>query len=153
MSSLEQHLSEHPFFMGLRPDHLALLSGCATTTRAEGGEFLFREGQPARSFYVVRHGSVAIASITPHEGLVVIQTVGDGDVLGWSWLLPPYNWHFGAYAVEPTTLIALDAVCVRGKCEHDPVFGFEIMRRFAQVMASRLEATHLQLMNVYEHRR
>jgi CRP-like cAMP-binding protein len=153
MSALEQQLAEHPFFLGLPPEHLALLSGCAATARVEAGEYLFREGQAARSFYVIRHGSVAIASITPHEGLVAIQTVGDGDVLGWSWLLPPYQWHFGAYAVEPTTLVALDAVCVRTKCEQDRDFGFEIMRRFAQVMASRLEATHLQLLSVYEHRR
>ena len=153
MQSIEQLLAEHPFFLGLKTEHIKLLAGCATTARVEGGEFLFRDGEMARAFYVVRHGGIAIATITPHEGLVVIQTVGDGDVLGWSWLLPPYRWHFGAYATEPTTLVALNAACVRGKCESDPEFGFEIMRRFAQVMASRLEAMHLQLMNVYEHRR
>jgi CRP-like cAMP-binding protein len=100
---------------------------------------------------VVRHGSVAITSVTPQEGLVTIQTLGEGDILGWSWLLPPYRWHFGARATEPTALIAFDAQCVRNKCEHDRAFGYEIMRRFAQIMASRLEATHLQLMNVYEY--
>jgi len=152
MTTVEQLLAEHPFFLGLEPEHVSLLSGCATLSRVEGGEFLFREGEVARSFYVVRHGSVAVASITPHEGLVVIQTVSDGDVLGWSWLLPPFRWHFGAYAIEPTSLVGLDATCVRKKCQDDPKFGFEIMRRFAQIMASRLEATHLQLMNVYESR-
>jgi CRP-like cAMP-binding protein len=151
MTTVEQLLAEHPFFLGLKPEHVNLLSGCATLSRVEGGEFLFREGEVARSFYVVRHGSIAVASITPHEGLVVIQTVSDGDVLGWSWLLPPFRWHFGAYAIEPTSLVALDATCVRKKCEGDAKFGYQIMRRFAQVMASRLEATHLQLMNVYEN--
>jgi CRP-like cAMP-binding protein len=152
MNSLEQLLAEHPFFLGLAPGHIKQLAECATTSRVEGGEFLFREGEVARAFYAIRHGSVSIASITPHEGLVVIQTVGDGETLGWSWLVPPYRWHFGAYATEPTTLIAVDAACVRAHCENDRDFGYELMRRFAQVMASRLEATHLQLMNVYEHR-
>ena len=152
MTSVEQLLGEHPFFLGMREEQVKVLSGCATLARIEGGEFLFREGEMAKSFYVVRHGAVAVASITPHEGLVVIQTISDGDVLGWSWLLPPYRWHFGAYAIEPTSLVSLDATCVRKKCDNDPLFGYEIMRRFAQVMASRLEATHLQLMNVYEYR-
>ena len=152
MTTVEQLLAEHPFFLGLEPEHVSLLSGCATLARVEGGEFLFREGEVARSFYVVRHGSVAVASITPQEGLVVIQTVSDGDVLGWSWLLPPFRWHFGAYAIEPTSLVALDATCVRKKCEDDAGFGYQIMRRFAQVIAWRLEAMHLQLMNVYEYR-
>jgi len=152
MTTVEQLLAEHPFFIGLEQDQVALLAGCATLTRVEGGEFLFREGEVARAFYVVRRGAIAVASITPHEGLVVIQTVSDGDVLGWSWLLPPFRWHFGAYAIEPTSLVALDATCVRKKCEDDARFGYQIMRRFAQVMASRLEATHLQLMNVYENR-
>jgi CRP-like cAMP-binding protein len=153
MSSLEQLLTEHPFFMGLGPEHVAQLAEYATAARVEGGEFLFREGEVARAFYVIRHGSVAVASITPHEGLVVIQTVGPGEVLGWSWLLAPYRWHFGAYAAEPTSVVAFDAAAVRAHSEHDRTFGYELMRRFAQVMASRLEATHLQLMNVYEHRR
>jgi CRP-like cAMP-binding protein len=153
MSSLEQLLAEHPFFMGLKPEHIGQLSEYAAMARVEGGEFLFREGEIARAFYVIRHGSVAVASITPHEGLVVIQTVGAGEVLGWSWLLPPYRWHFGAYATEPTSVVAIDAGAVRARAEQDPAFGYEVMRRFAQVMASRLEATHLQLMNVYEHRR
>ncbi|MCL4812384.1 MAG: cyclic nucleotide-binding domain-containing protein [Vicinamibacteraceae bacterium] len=152
MKTLEQLLAEHPFFSGLAPDHLKLFAGCAVTLRVDSGEFLFREGELARSFFVVRHGSIAITSVTPQEGLVTIQTLDEGDILGWSWLLPPYRWHFGARALEPAALISLDATCVRTKCEHDHEFGYEIMRRFAQVMASRLEATHLQLMNVYESR-
>ena len=152
MTSVEQLLGEHPFFLGMQEEQVKVLSGCATLARIEGGEFLFREGEIAKSFYVVRHGAVAIASITPHEGLVVIQTVSDGDVLGWSWLLPPYRWHFSARALQPAVVLGLDAACVRGKCDQDPAFGYDIMRSFAQVIAWRLEAMHLQLMNVYEYR-
>ena len=153
MTSVEQLLGEHPFFLGMREEQVKVLSGCATLARIEGGEFLFREGEIAKSFYVVRHGAVAIASITPHEGLVVIQTISDGDVLGWSWLLPPYRWHFGARATETTSVVAFNAACVREQLERDHELGFRIMRRFAQLMATRLEALSLQLTNVYEYRR
>jgi len=152
MKGLEELLVDHAFFRDLEPPHLTLLAGCASQVRVDEGEFLFREGEVARAFYLVRHGSVAIQSITPHEGMVTIQTLGEGDILGWSWLLPPYRWHFSARAIQPTVVVGLDAACVRGKCEQDPGFGYDIMRRFSQVMASRLEAMHLQLMNVYEYR-
>jgi CRP-like cAMP-binding protein len=151
METIEQLLGEHPFIRGLSDDHVALLAGCAQLTRFDGGQFLFREGERARSFYLIRRGRIAITTVTPQQGLITIQTVGDGDVLGWSWLVSPYEWHFGARALEPTAVLTLNGDCVRGKCEEDHVFGFLMMRRFAQVMASRLEAMHLQLLNVYEH--
>ena len=96
---------------------------------------------------------MAIASVTPHEGPVTIQTVGDGDLLGWSWMLPPYRWHFGARAIEATSVVAFNAACVREQLERDHELGFRMMRRFAQVMATRLEAMSVQLTNVYEYRR
>jgi CRP-like cAMP-binding protein len=153
METVEQLLGKHPFIKGLSEDHLHLLAGCSQLARYESGQFLFREGERARAFYLVRRGRVAIATLTPHQGLITIQTVGDGDVLGWSWLVPPYEWHFAARAVEPTAVIVVNGDCVRGKCEEDRAFGYLIMRRVAQVMASRLEAMHLQLLNVYEHSR
>jgi CRP/FNR family transcriptional regulator, cyclic AMP receptor protein len=153
LESLERLLAEHPFFADLAPEYLELMTGCARAARFEGGEFLFREGEPANAFYVVRRGRVAITTITPHEGAVTIKTVEEGEIVGWSWLIPPYTWHFAARALEPTVVIALDAECVRRKSEDDHEFGFQVMRRFAEVMASRLEATHLQLLNVYAHRR
>jgi CRP/FNR family transcriptional regulator, cyclic AMP receptor protein len=153
VESLERLLAEHPFFSDLAPEYQALLTGCARAARFEGGEFIFREGEPANAFYVVRRGRVAITALTPHEGAVTIKTVDEGQIVGWSWLLPPYTWRFAARALEPTVVIALDAECVRRKSEDDHELGYQIMRRFAEVMASRLEATHMQLLNVYEHRR
>ena len=96
---------------------------------------------------------MAIASVTPHEGPVTIQTVGAGDLLGWSWMLPPYRWHFGARTVEATSVVAFNAACVREQLERDPALGYRMMRRFAQVMATRLEALSVQLTSLYEYRR
>lgn len=152
MKGLEELLVDYAFFRELEPSHLKLLAECASQVRVDEGDFLFREGEMARAFFVVRHGSVAIQTMTPHEGAVTIQTIGEGDILGWSWLLPPYRWHFSARALQPAVVLGLDAACVRGKCDQDPAFGYDIMRSFAQVIAWRLEAMHLQLMNVYEYR-
>ena len=89
----------------------------------------------------------------PQRGAIAIDTVGEGDVLGWSWLIPPYHWHFDARAVEPTRAIALDGRCLRGKCDADHELGYELMKRFAQVIEQRLEATRWQLLDVYGVRR
>jgi CRP/FNR family transcriptional regulator, cyclic AMP receptor protein len=153
VTPLEHALAKHPFFMDFAQGHLSAVAACANTAIFDAGTFLFREGEPASAFYAIQRGRVAIASITPHEGPVTIQTVGDGDILGWSWMLPPYRWHFGARAIEATSVIAFNAACVREQLERDHELGFRLMRRFAQVMATRLEAMSLQLMNVYESRR
>jgi CRP/FNR family transcriptional regulator, cyclic AMP receptor protein len=153
VTPLELSLSRHPFFQEFDQAHLAALSACANTAVFDAGTYLFREGEPAHAFFAIQRGRIAIASLTPHEGPVTIQTVGDGDLLGWSWMLPPFRWHFGARAIEATSVVAFNAACVREQLEIDPRLGFLVMRRFAQVMGTRLEAVSQQLTNVYEHRR
>lgn len=153
MTPLEQSLSRHPFFSEFSKAHLATIASCANTAVFDAGTFLFREGEPAHAFFAIQRGRVAIASLTPHEGPVTVTSVGGGDLLGWSWLVPPHRWHFGARALEETSVVAFNAACVREQLERDHELGFLIMRKFAQVMASRLEALSLQLVNVYEYRR
>jgi CRP-like cAMP-binding protein len=153
VTPLEQALAKHPFFLDFAPSHLSALAACANSAVFDAATFLFREGEPASAFYAIQRGRVSIASITPHEGPVTVQVVGDGEILGWSWMLPPYRWHFGARATETTSVIAFNAACVREQLERDHELGFRIMRRFAQLMATRLEALSLQLINVYEYRR
>ena len=87
--------------------------------------------------------------MVPHRGLITVQTVREGDVLGWSWLFPPYRWHFGARTLQTTRALAFDGKCLRGKCENDHDLGYELFRRFSQVITERLEATRLQLLDLY----
>lgn len=143
---------EHPFFKGLEPRYLQLIVGCAANVRFDAGQFIFREGEEANQFYIIRHGHVALEISTPERGSLVVQTIGEGEVLGWSWLVPPYRWHFDARAVELTRAIALDGKCVRTKCEEDHDLGYELMKRFAQIVMQRLQATRLQLLDVYQVR-
>lgn len=142
-------LAEHPFFRGMANEHISALAGCAANVKFEPGDLLFREGDAAERFYVVRFGRVTVETHAPNRAHLPIETVDAGEVLGWSWLFPPYRCHFGARARTLVRALALDGVCLRGKCEKDPVMGYELMRRFAGVVISRLEATQLQLFDLY----
>lgn len=149
MRDIAQYLPDHPFFAGLDADDLALVSGCATNVSLAAGEFLFHEGEPADRFFVVRRGRVAIEVHAPGAGTVVVDTADAGDVVGWSWLVPPYRWLFDARAVEATGAVAFDGRCLRGKCEEDPRLGYEFMQRVTQVMFERLVAARVRLLDLY----
>ncbi|NLT65594.1 MAG: cyclic nucleotide-binding domain-containing protein [Acidobacteria bacterium] len=148
--TLEPIMAEQPFLKGLDAEHLQLLVGCASNVRYEAGQYLLRESEEANQFYIIRHGRVAIEVYTPNRGPIVIETLGEGDVLGWSWLVPPYNWRFDARAIELTRAIVLDGKCLRGKCEQDYQLGYELLSRFLQIIERRLQATRLQLLDVYK---
>lgn len=149
MENLEAILSAHPFFHELPPRHLGLVVGCASNVRFEAREFLFRTGEEANAFFLIRQGHVALEIAAPGRQPLTLQTIAEGDVLGWSWLIPPYHWMFDARAVEPTRAIALDGKCLRGKCEADHDLGYELLKRFAHIMEQRLVAARLQLLDVY----
>lgn len=149
MRDLEQTLREHPFLEGLDAEHIKLLVGCASNVVFKSGEFIIREGEEANAFYFIRHGRVLIETHVPQKGPIIIRSREAGEILGWSWLVPPYRWHFDARAAELTRAIALDGKCLREKCEEDHDLGYEIMRRFVVIIAQQLEATRLQLLDVY----
>jgi CRP/FNR family cyclic AMP-dependent transcriptional regulator len=149
METLARVIGEHSFFSGLAPQYLDLLAGCTKNVRFERGEMLLREGDAADWFYLIREGKVAVQSDAPGRSPVTFQTLGGGEILGWSWLVPPYRWRFDGRAVEPVRALALDGACLRRKCAEDHDLGYELLSRIAQVMAGRLHATRLQAMEVY----
>jgi CRP-like cAMP-binding protein len=149
METLEPLLAAHPFFKGLESKHLKLIVGCASNVVFNQGQFIFREGEDANQFCIIRQGKVVIETFSPIKGAIPIHTLREGDVLGWSWLVPPYKWHFDARAYELTRAISLDGRCIREKCETDHDLGYELMKRFSMVVTERLEATRLQLLDLY----
>jgi CRP/FNR family transcriptional regulator, cyclic AMP receptor protein len=149
MESLERLLRGHRFFRDLDPSHVALLLRCASNVRFREGAYLFQEGKPADRFFLIRHGMVALEITAPGRGSVTVQTVTEGDVVGFSWLFEPHIWHFDARALAPVRAFAMDGVCLRNRCEQDPRLGLELMRRFARLAVERLQATQLQLLDVY----
>ena len=149
MESLENILANSPFLHGLPSHHLELITGCASNVRFEAGQYLFHEGEEAETFLILRTGRVAIEIFTPERGALTIQTLEADDILGWSWLVPPYQWRFDAKATEMVRAIALDGKCLRTKCEEDHHLGYELLKRFSHIIEQRLEAMRLQLLDLY----
>ncbi len=149
MKSIEELLQEVPLLEGLSSDELSLIAGCASNVHFDEGAMLFREGDPADVFYALRHGSVALDLFVPARGSVTIETLEAGEVVGWSWLFPPYRWHFDARALTGVRATAFDGACLRAKCEQDARLGYDLMARFAQVLIERLQWTRLRLLDVY----
>jgi len=149
IEGMEGIVSKHPFFAGLDNDTVALLSGCARNVRFDAGDHLFRTDQPADEFYLLRHGRVAIELVAPGHAAITIQTLGEGDIVGISWLLPPHRWMHDARALDLVRAIGMDAKCLRQKCDADRSVGYELMMRFVPLLIGRLHATELQLLDVY----
>jgi CRP-like cAMP-binding protein len=149
MQTLDELLTRSAVFDGLDEAQLDLIAGCGHIEAIPEGDRLFREGDAADTFFLLRRGRVALTTHVPGRGDVVIETLEAGEVIGWSWLFEPYRWHFDARVVEAAGVIAFDGACLRGKCEADHTLGYELMRRFAQVMIDRLQHTRTRLLDVY----
>ena len=151
MQTVEQLIAEAPAFREMRQEHLELIAGCAQNQTFEEGAYLMREGDPADSFYVIRYGRVALEIPVPSRGALTVETIEDGDLVGWSWLVPPFRTSLDARALTNTHTVAFDGACLRGKADQDPELGYELMRRFISVIVERLQATRVQLLDVYGH--
>ena len=148
-STVAARISAHPFFAALTDAQLVALSEDAITETFTAGQRLFDEGGIADMFWLIEHGSIALDMRVPGRGDQIVETLGPGTVLGWSWLHPPYRWHFRAVARLATTAIAFDAASVRRRCDADPAFGYAMLRSFTPVITERLQATRLRLLDLY----
>ncbi len=151
MRTISELLSEAPAFEGMTSEHLTLIAGCAQNRTYSDGDYLMREGDPSNTFYVIRLGRVANEIYVPQRGALTIETIDEGDLLGWSWLVPPFRTDFDARALGIVHTVAFDAACLRGKADEDPVLGYELMRRFIPVIVERLQATRVRMLDVYGH--
>jgi CRP-like cAMP-binding protein len=148
MEPLEQLLAEHPFLQGLAPQHLSRLAECAEVRQFAANQFLFREGEEVKEFFLVRYGQVAMEIFTARRGPITVQTRQEGDILGWIGLPPPFQWNFDARAMVMTRTIALNADCLLRACEEDHNLGYELLKRFISRMAHHFKSMKLQLVNI-----
>ena len=146
--TLEPIIKKHPFFKDLDQKYLDLIVGCASNVRFKEGDLIMKENDPANKFYIVREGMVAIDIPTGSSDTVTVQTVGAGDIIGWSWLIPPHHYKFNCRAVKDIRAIAFDGRCLRGKCEQDTGLGYELMKRLAAIFTQRLEAARKQILSL-----
>lgn len=144
-------LAAQPFLRGMPPAQVRALAGLCEHVTVAAGRRLFEEGAPADRFWIIDAGQVTLDASVPGRGRVVIETLGRSDVIGLSWMQPPYQWRFGAVATQPTQAFAFDARAVRNACDADPVLGYELSRRFSGVVVRRLQATRARLIDAWAH--
>lgn len=150
MQTLEAILGEHYCFKGLDKKYFDIIAKNASQVSFDEGEFIFHENEKADKFFIIQEGIVALeAKLAPDRDPITIQMIGEGDVLGWAWLFPPHMWHFDAKAVAPTRAVAIDGNFMRDKCEEDHDLGYELLKRFANMIQQRLQAVRLQNPNMY----
>jgi CRP-like cAMP-binding protein len=149
MKIMELAIAQHPFFHGLPAEDIRSVAAQAAILSFQEGELLFKEGEDADKFYLVIKGKVAVESHSPDKGAVRIQTIEDGEMLGWSWLVAPYQYRFGAKVVTQTELIVINGKQLRVQCEKEPVLGYEMMKRMVRAIAARLELTRQMFMDIY----
>ena len=142
-------LGGHALFRDLPADAVATVVGCAQNVAFSAGQLLLAEGDEATTLYLVRRGQVAIEVHAPGRGGIVVQTLGPGSVVGWSWLVPPYRWFFDARAMTDVGAVAVDGACLRAKAESQPAFGYALLTRVSGMLLERLQATRTQLLDLY----
>jgi len=149
MKEIDELLNEHPFCKGLEQDIISLIAGCAKNVVFKENEYLLKEGNNADYFYLIRHGTVALEMFIPGRGPFTFLTIKGGEILGASWLIPPYRWNYDARAVKLSRAIAFDCNCLRKKCEEDHHIGYELMKRFIPPLIERLNVARLQSADLY----
>ena len=146
--SMSVRVALHPFLAGMNPAHLALLSNCAMGVHFKKGQTILGEGELANRFYLIESGKVVLESGEGFGNPMVIETIGAGDLLGWSWMFSPYVWHFSGRATEPTEAIFFYGTILREHCERDPSLGYELFKRMAPVMLRRLQAARQKMVSI-----
>jgi len=138
----------HPFLAGMNRSQVALLTDCAMAVHFEKGQIIFREGEMANRFYLIETGKIVLESSERLGNLVIIDTIGHGDLLGWSWMFPPYTWRLTARAVEPTSAIFFYGTILREYCERDCSLGYQLFKRMAPVMIKRMQAARRKMLGI-----
>jgi len=142
-----EYLSTHEFFTEFSDDILKFLCECSSTNEIKKGHILFRQGESANKFYVVRNGRISIEMPAIMGPTLEIQTLDMDQVLGWSWLISPYQWNFQTKAEEDTELLAFDGTAILERCEQEPKFGYELLKKFAGLMSVRLNVARQKMMD------
>jgi CRP/FNR family transcriptional regulator, cyclic AMP receptor protein len=138
----------HPFLVGMNRSQLALLIDCAMAVQFEKGQTIFSEGETANRFYLIETGDIALESSNGPANPVIIDTIGAGELLGWSWMFPPYTWRFTARAVESTSAIFFYGTILREYCERDCSLGYELFKRMAPIMIKRMQAARRKMLAI-----
>jgi len=149
VKKVEQFVREHSLFEGMDPSQVTFIAGCGRLRRFAKGDYLTRENDPADAFYLLLEGRAVIETHRHNEPPTPLLTLGENDVVGWSWLIPPYRSQFDARALSDLRTVELDGRCIRNKCETDQQMGYQLLKRLSSVLVSRIHGARLQLLDIY----
>ena len=142
-------VAAHPFMAGVPDRFVSRMADYSHRVPFHAGTRIFNEGGRADRFWLIRDGMVTLDTHLPGRGDVVFETIGPGQVLGWSWLFPPYRWHFGASAAEPVLAIAFDGAAIRSLCAAEPELGYELTKRLIEVVVERMQKARMRMLDLY----
>lgn len=149
IKGLAETLAAHPLFQGLGADTMTFLEGCAANEVFQAGSYLFKAGEASDRFFLLREGDIALEIQIPGRARLTVKSLHPGEVVGASWMLPPYTWRFDARALSAVRATSIDAHCLRRKCDDNPALGYEVFKRFLPILADRLQAARVQLVDLY----
>lgn len=149
VKTVAEFVREHALFDGMQSAQVDFIAGCGQLKRFAAGDYLVRESDPADHCYLIVEGRVVIETHRHNQPPAPLLTLNANDIIGWSWLIPPYRYQFDARAVSDLRTVQLDGRCIRDKCEADPVLGYQLLKRISSVMASRIHCARFQLLDVY----
>lgn len=144
-------MARHPFFADMKKEQVALLTDCGMGVHFSKGQILFCEKDTANRFYALETGKVLLESTATYGKPLIVDEIGAGDLLGWSWMFPPFVWRFTARAAEETEAISFYGTVLREYCERDPALGFELLKRMSRVVIRRLQAARDKMLAVHAH--
>ena len=149
MKTVKEFVRDHSLFEGMDSDQVEFIAGCGQLRRFAEGDYLTRENDAADNFFLLLEGSAVIETHQHNQAPAPLLSLSTNDIVGWSWLIPPYRYQFDARAVTPLRTVQLDGRCIREKCENDPKLGYQLLKRLAAVMVSRIHCARFQLLDVY----
>lgn len=149
--SLEDRLRSHSFGSGLPPAAIRMLAGIAKPCDFKAGEYLWKQGDHAKVLYLIDSGQIALEILVPHQGPLQIETVGAGEVLGWSCLLEPYRWHFDARTMEDVSALVLEGQHLRQECDDQPAVGYRVLKQLTPLLEVRLQKMRLRILELNGH--
>lgn len=145
--SISEYMLSHEFFSELNEDSMLILCKYVRPLEIKKGQLLFRQGEHADNFYIIRNGHISVQIPALMGPTLEIQTLSKDQVLGWSWLISPYQWHFQAKAERDSSLLEFNGSKILARCELEPKFGYELLKRFAVLMSDRLDASRQKMMD------
>src|SRR6056297_1449182 len=144
---IKRYILERTLFAGLGDAEVDVLANNACQREFGSDEVVASQGAKAESFFLIVTGSLLVEVPAISGPRLEITRLGEGEIFGWSWLIPPYEWHFHARAAEPTVVLEFDGKELLRHCETNPAFGYPVLRRFSELMARRLDSAQRKMMD------